>query len=133
MGYYESPQWWFDLESAIERVKVTCNQAVGPVRYVEVEAGTGSRYAVAASRLPPRAEVVEGGPMLVSVLSPWKTCYVLDEFGVLYWTYVEEKFISRREVNAGDLVGVTVAIGAALGRPVELPVRSSEEKDVWRK
>lgn len=98
------------------------------VRYVEAEAGTGTRYVVTATRLPVGHR--EGGPVLVTVLWPWQDAHTMADSGYLDERYVAEHLCDGRgrwaDVRPGgtpdrplppeDLAALTLTVGRALGR-----------------
>lgn len=94
-------------------------------RYVEAQASTGSRYAVVVTQMG-LAAGREGGPVLVTVLSPWQDAWCLAADGYLDMSYVAEHLTAGRgrggNLHGGDLKALTMTIQHALGR--------EEEKDV---
>lgn len=88
-------------------------------RYVEAEAGTGSRYVVVVTRLG-MAQMVEGGPLLITVLWPWQDAWTMAEEGYLDQSYVLEHLTVGRgrdgRLHGGDLQALTMTIRHALSR-----------------
>lgn len=111
-----------DVKEAKESFRVVASYGWdGEVRYVEAEADTGTRYAVAMALLPVGAYSFAGAPLMVSVLSPWRVAYPMQAVGELHIGYVAEKFAPRdRTVNGGDLAALTLTIAHALGREAVL-------------
>lgn len=132
--YTGSARWLSDAADAAEHFEVLHHEHSDDerVHYVQAQARTGSRYAVVAARLPAVAAFIEGGGMLVSVLSPFTSTYPLDEFGsLLHWAYVLEKFCPQtREIHGGDLAALTIAIALATGRPYVLPFSEEVRRGV---
>lgn len=88
-----------------------------PVRLVEAAAGTGSRFLVVVTPLGPWGQWATSGQAMVAVQHPWAGVYPMQYDGTLHSGYVQEKLVpSGRVVNAGDLAGLTLTIGFALGR-----------------
>lgn len=96
------------------------------VRAVEAEAGTGWRYAVVATRLPPGIAAHEGGTHMVTVLSPFRAAYVMqgpETGGTVFPSYVAEKFMPRDAAkfeNPRNLVALTLCVARALGREADV-------------
>ena len=88
-------------------------------RYGTATAATGSAYRVLVTRVHLDVASVEGGPLIVTVLSPWSAAYPFAEDGYLDRSYVAEKLAGGREVHGGDLAALTRLIGSLLGRPTE--------------
>jgi hypothetical protein len=127
MRYRGSEQWYADVESAKAKWVVKREEAMivydgpkvyGTVRYTEAEAGTGSRYAVCVTPLPPGAN--EGGPVLVTVIQPWQDCWALQPTGFLAQSYVEEHLSAGRylddRLHGGDMAALLLTVAHALGR-----------------
>lgn len=91
------------------------------VRYCSAEAGTGYRYAVTVSDLPVGA--LEGGPLLVTVTSPWVDAWALqgDEDRALHENYVREHLCGgpTRRVSDADVRALTLLVRHALNRHKE--------------
>lgn len=89
-------------------------------RYGTASAATGSRYSVLITRVHADVAAREGGPMIVTVLSPWQASYALAEGGYLDRSYVAEKLTGGRyadgRLHGGDLAAITHLIGILLGR-----------------
>lgn len=126
MAYFRSEQWEKDRADAETHWRAITESWVGFPRqafYVNAEADTGSRYAVAVTRLPGDAWEYEGGRLLVSVLSPWRTCYPVSECGDLHPDYVAEKFLKPGQpldkTHGGDLQALVMTINYALRRVME--------------
>lgn len=88
-------------------------------RYGVATAATGSSYRVLATRVHADVASREGGPVIVTVLSPWSAAYPLAEQGYLDRSYVAEKFLGGRAVHDGDLAALTCLIGLLLGRETQ--------------
>jgi hypothetical protein len=83
------------------------------VRYVEAEAGTGSRYAVTATRLPTGHG--EGAGVLVTVTAPRNAAWPITWGSFLMDYYVAEKFAPRgREVSEADVAALAMTIAVAI-------------------
>ena len=129
-----SPNWIHDRDEAESSWVVVREEAsnVHPdaegrcVQFVEAEADTGSKYIVVATPLEVAGRAQLGGPVLVSVCSPWHDSYALQEHGLLTSSYVAEHFTAGRwrtgHLNGGDLAALTMTIDHALGRPCALDV-----------
>lgn len=87
-------------------------------RYGTASAGTGSRYSVLVTRVHGDVASREGGPIIVTVLSPWQIAYPVADGGFLHRSYVQEKFLAGRQVHGGDLAALTKLIGILLGREI---------------
>lgn len=89
-------------------------------RYGTASAGTGSRYSVLVTRVHADVAAREGGPMIITVLSPWQDSYAIAEQGYLDRSYVAEKLTGGRAregaLHGGDLAAITHLIGILLGR-----------------
>lgn len=89
-------------------------------RYGTATAATGSRYSVLVTRVHGDVASREGGPVIVTVLSPWQAAYPVAEQGYLDHTYVAEKLTGGRaregSLHGGDLASITRLIGLLLGR-----------------
>lgn len=89
-------------------------------RYGTASAATGSRYSVLVTRVHADVAAREGGPLIISVLSPWCDSYALAEQGYLDRSYVAEKLTGGRardgRLHGGDLGALTHLIGILLGR-----------------
>lgn len=85
-------------------------------RYGTATAATGSSYRVLATRVHADVASCEGGPIVVTVLSPWSAAYSLSDQGYLDESYVADKFLGGRSVHGGDLAALTRLIGLLLGR-----------------
>jgi hypothetical protein len=91
-----------------------------PIRYVSAEARTGSRYSVTVTPLPIDGRRYEGGPLLVTVTSPWTDSWTLQRTGSLHVDYVAEHLTGRRAIenalHGGDLAALTLTVAYALDR-----------------
>lgn len=91
-----------------------------PVRYVEAEADTMSRYVVVATPLPTAAAAIESGPVLVTVVWPWQDSKVMQFDGMLHEGYVAEHLTDHRSADGrlsmADLMALTMTVRHALGR-----------------
>lgn len=134
-GYKGSDAWFEHADEADDRWHNTgtVTQDVGQdplderrIVHVTAEAGTGSRYSVVVTPLAGGSIYEGGGEVLVSVLSPWRTCYPMQRDGDVHWRYIEEKFLPRSECHGGDLAALTRTIARALDRPAILPERPKE-------
>lgn len=114
--------------AAYDKWHVVAETPFEHVRYVDAEAGTGSRYTVVASRLPDIARVMLSAPVHVSVVYPWRASYELQDRGYLAVSYLLEKLgkpgrePSLAEYHWGDVVALALTVGHLLFRPVE-PLR----------
>ena len=122
MAYVGSEQWQKQVDDATVAFKVT-DSVVSPMRdvvYVNAEADTGSRYAVVVTRLPWAAAMREGGSLMVTVLQPWQTVYVVGDAGPYHADYIAEKFLRPGSkvdtVHGGDLAAIIKTVNYALGR-----------------
>lgn len=88
--------------------------------HVVAEAGTGSRYSVVVTPLDKDSRDREGGPVVVTVLSPWTDAKVMQADGVVAASYVAEHLTAGRwrddRLHAGDLAALTLTVAHALGR-----------------
>lgn len=101
-----------DVANAASRFRGVGLASADNVRYGEAEAGTGSRYAVAATWLPEDAARREGGSILVTVTAPWKAVMVVHEHMYLEASYAAEKLCAGRDVtHGGDLTALILLIG----------------------
>lgn len=128
MTYFRSEQWYKDAAEAKEKFKVVRSEGWPEdgvrenrhVRFVEAEAGTGSRYVVVATPLGPIGQGSCGGPVLVTVLWPWQDCWALQPDGTLHESYVAEHLTDGRyregRLHGGDLMALTMTVAHALGR-----------------
>jgi hypothetical protein len=87
------------------------------VRYVEADAGTGTRYTVVATTLP--GGHGEGGPVLVTVLHPWTAAFAFQEDGYLAESYVAEHLCPRDPTAPEDLTAITLLVRHVLDRTGE--------------
>ena len=101
-------------------IKVDAMRHHGGARYCSAEAGTGYRYAVTASVLP--AAAIEGGPVLVTVTSPWVDAWALQTSGFLSEGYVREHLCGgpTRRVSDADVRAMTLLVRHALNRTGDL-------------
>lgn len=90
----------------------------GAVRYCSAEADTGYRYSVCVTELPPAGKGREGGPVLLTVTSPWVDAHALQTTGYLSERYVAEHLCGApyRKVGDGDLRAITLLVRYALDR-----------------
>lgn len=88
-------------------------------RYGTASAATGSKYTVLVTRVHADVAAREGGPVIVTVLSPWSAAYPLADQGYLDHSYVADKFFGGRFVHGGDLAALTRLIGLLLGRETQ--------------
>jgi hypothetical protein len=111
-----------DVTDARDSFRIVAHLGQGEeVQYIEAEADTGTRYALAVALLPDGAQRFAGAPFLVSVTSPWQINYPLQALGDLHIGYVAEKFVPRGVMgNGGDVAALTLAIAHALGREAVL-------------
>lgn len=121
MTYYGSEQWDKDVLEAMQKFRLVHDSGPDLLRrYVSAEAGTGSRYAVVATRLPDPGPLMEGGPMVVTVLSPWQDAWAMADSGELHSSYVAEHLTAGRyrdqRLHGGDLAALTLTIAHALRR-----------------
>lgn len=90
------------------------------VQFVETMSDTGSRYVVVATPLGPLGRSSCGGPTLVTVYSPWRDCWALQDSGLLASSYVAEHLTtvspSPSHIHGGDLAALTLTVAHALGR-----------------
>lgn len=127
MGTYEG--WEQDVRDAREAFHIYSREkqpVYGQERsivHIEAEADTGSRYTVISTPIGPFLSPQAGGQVLVSVLHPYRTAYVIQYDSFLMWTYVQEKFIpaGRAPVFGGDIAALTLAICHATGGTPGLP------------
>lgn len=120
-GYYGSEPWVKAATEARDQFRVPRDVEENGVRFVEAEAGTGSRYTVVSTPLPQVAAMcLGGGSHLITVVYPWSVSYMLQRGGDLHWDYLMEKFVSpAREVRktyAGDLMALAMTIAEVTGR-----------------
>lgn len=89
-------------------------------RYGVATAGTGSSYRALATRIHADVASREGGPIIVTVLSPWQDAHALAVDGWLGESYVAEHLTAGRArsgpMHAGDLTAVTMLVRILLGR-----------------
>lgn len=89
-------------------------------RYGTASAGTGSRYAVLATRVHGDIASYEGGPVVLTVLSPWQDSHAVALDGWLSQSYVAEHLTDGKgpagKLHGGDLAALTKLIGIVLGR-----------------
>lgn len=97
---------------------------LGEIRFVRADAATGSNYVVITTPLDPAANAETGGPVLVTVCSPWSDSWALQRDGVLAASYVAEHLCQGRllqdSLNGGDLAALTLTVAHALGREPRL-------------
>jgi hypothetical protein len=115
-----SPEW-IDAHFVIkadERVGTLIANPNGAVRYVTAEADNGWRYSVVVSVLPHAGWNYEGGPMLVTVTSPWIDAHALQSTGYLSEKYVAEHLCGGpyRKVSDADAHAMTLLVCHALDR-----------------
>lgn len=91
------------------------------VGYFAAEAGTGYRYNVTTSQLPNAGVVGEGGPVLVTVTSPFTDAWALQGTGYLDEEYIRDHLCggSLHEASDADIRALTLLIRHALGRHSE--------------
>ena len=79
-----------EIAKAEKNFIITEDAQSSGVRYLSATADTGWRYSIAISTLPGDGEALEGGPMLVTVTSPWTDAWALQKTGYLDVRYVDE-------------------------------------------
>jgi hypothetical protein len=98
-------------------IKVDAPNRLTGVRYVSAEAHTGYRYALVVTRLPLAGERGEGGPLLVTVTSPWIDAWALQPSGYLSERYVAEHLCDApRSHSDADVHAITLLVRHALDR-----------------
>ena len=101
---------------------ITVDAQTSGVHYLSATADTGWRYSIAICRLPVDGEELEGGPMLVTVTSPWTDAWALQRDGFLSAKYVDEHLSGtsgRFSRSAVDIKILTKLIRFGLGRTGE--------------
>ena len=84
-------------------------------RYGTAAAGTGSSYRAIATRVHADIGSREGGPIIVTLLSPWTAAYTFADEGYLDEGYVQQK-LCRDYANPDDIRAVTQLVRMLLGR-----------------
>lgn len=95
------------------------------ITLVEADADTGTYYAVLVTPLSQDAEMLTGGPAMVTILAPWRDSHALQWEGDLHSNYVAEHLTAGRfrdGLNAGDLAALTLTVASALGRKAVLDI-----------
>jgi hypothetical protein len=90
------------------------------VRYLSATADTGWRYAITICELPPIGETMEGGPLQVTVLSPWVDTWALQRAGYLSEGYIREHLCGNVTRSAVDIRVLTLLVRKGLGREGDL-------------
>ena len=87
-------------------------------RYGVASAGTGAKYEALVTKIHADVASRLGGPIVVTLLSPWQVAYPFADEGYLDESYVLEKlFQSRnRTVHSDDLAAITRLVRILLGR-----------------
>lgn len=118
--------------AAAQAWHATNGSATTEAVYVNAEAGTGSRYSVVVSKMPPLGAEKEGAGWLVSVLQPWQTCYPVSFLDPLHLDYVLEKFCrpgaDARLIHGGDARAMQATINMALGKFEEWTALATDPK-----
>ena len=131
--------WMDDAKLAASRWRVTFeetgrvllpprNPEDAMVRYVEAEAGTGSRYVVVTTPLGPGGRQRESGPVMVTLVQPWQAAYPLFPGGYLDLSYVAEKFKGDWPRSGGDMAAVALTLAHAMGCKPD-PLLVSDDAD----
>lgn len=102
------------------RIKLDDREEYNGPRYLLAEADTGWRYAIVITPLPSRAVKEEGGPMLVTVLSPWQDAWALQRTGYLSEKYVNEHLRGGYDRSPADIRALTLLVRAGLDREGDL-------------
>ena len=108
-----------EIAKANKAFTITKDAQAGNVRYLSATADTGWRYSVVISELPKEGERLEGGPMLVTVTSPWTDAWALQKSGYLTEKYIDEHLSGssgRFSRSAIDIRILTELICFGLGR-----------------
>lgn len=88
-------------------------------RYGIASAGTGSRYAALATKVHADVASREGGPVILTVLSPWQDSHAVAVNGWLDESYVAEHLTAGRgragRLHADDLAALTMLLRILLG------------------
>ena len=89
--------------------------AAGPWvwRYGTASAATGSKYEALATRVHADVASRLGGPVVVALLSPVRSCYTFSDEGYLDETYVSDKL---RLTHPDDTTAATMLVRILLGR-----------------
>jgi hypothetical protein len=123
------------MDEAEKAFRVTAAQCTRSAAYVEGDPGNMTRVSVVVSAMPPLASSHEGGGRyLVACLSPYKTATPMTFDPTVHPNYVLEKLTSTRDpkqVNGGDLMGVTLCIRRAFELLQMQHPRETEEKSGW--
>lgn len=99
-------------------IKIDAPNKLTGIRYVSAEADTGWRYSVVVTPLPLAGQGMEGGPMLVTVTSPWTDSHALQANGYLSERYVREHLCGSpfRTTGDTDAHAMTLLVRFALNR-----------------
>ena len=112
---YQGDRAMNELDQAQSAFTITEDAQVVNVRYLSATADTGWRYSIVISDLPGDGAVLEGGPMLVTVTSPWQKCWAFQRTGYLYERYVVEH-LCPVNVGAVDARVLTLLVREGLDR-----------------
>ena len=110
-----------EIINANKEFTITEDAQVVNVRYLSATADTGWRYSVVISDLPDEGADLEGGPMLVTVTSPWTAAWALQRTGWLDVRYIDEHLsgaAGRFSRSSVDIAILTRLIRKGLGREV---------------
>jgi hypothetical protein len=119
------------MDAAREKWVATNGSATPGAVHVNAEAGTGSRYSVLVTAMPPTG-YREGAGWLVSVMQPWQTCYPVSYLEGLHFDYAVEKFMrpgqDRDRLHGGDAMAMVMTINFALTHFEEWTALAREQK-----
>lgn len=86
-------------------------------RYGQANNGTGAAFRILATRVHADVASRLGGPIVVTVLSPWQAAYAFADEGYLDPQYVAEKLVPRGLLHhPDDLETLTTLTRLVLGR-----------------
>lgn len=110
-----------EIAAAVEAFTITEDATTlnAEVHYLSATADTGWRYSICVSELPDDGIALEGGPLLVTVLSPWTAAWALQRIGYLSERYVEEHLNGHVTRSGVDIRVLTMLVRKGLGREVD--------------